>query len=278
MQFTNAIDPLYSVCGLGVGFLVGMTGVGGGSLMTPVLILLFGIHPTVAVGTDLLYASATKAAGSVIHGLSRTIDWVIVRRLAAGSIPSAAATLLVLSRFDIYGPTMREVVTIVLTAALFATAMLLIFRRRLLAFYARRVVELDPGPTAWLTIVAGALLGVLVSISSVGAGAIGVTILVLLYPGRPTKTIVGSDIAHAMPLTLVAGLGHWMLGSVNWYIFVSLLIGSLPGVALGSYMATRVPERALRIVLAVVLAIVGGKLLFEQIQTHFSMVAVSGMR
>ena len=278
MQFTNAIDPLYSVCGLGVGFLVGMTGVGGGSLMTPVLILLFGIHPTVAVGTDLLYASATKAAGSVIHGLSRTIDWVIVRRLAAGSIPSAVATLLVLSRFDIYGPTMREVVTIVLTAALFATAMLLIFRRRLLAFYARRVVELDPGPTAWLTIVAGALLGVLVSISSVGAGAIGVTILVLLYPGRPTKTIVGSDIAHAMPLTLVAGLGHWMLGSVNWYIFVSLLIGSLPGVALGSYMATRVPERALRIVLAVMLAIVGGKLLFEQIHTHFSMVAVSGMR
>jgi uncharacterized membrane protein YfcA len=277
MPFSHVIDPLYSVCGLGVGFLVGMTGVGGGSLMTPVLILLFGIHPTMAVGTDLLYASATKTAGSLIHGFSRTIDWVIVRRLAAGSIPSSAATLLVLSRVDIYGPTMRDVVTIVLSTALFATAMLLVFRRRLLAFYSTRVVELDPGPTAWLTVLAGALLGVLVSISSVGAGAIGVTVLVLLYPGHPTKTIVGSDIAHAMPLTLVAGLGHWMLGSVDWYIFSSLLAGSLPGIALGSYMATRVPEKALRVVLAVTLAVVGGKLLFEQIQTHFSMVAFSGM-
>lgn len=277
MQFLNAIDPLYSISGLGVGFLVGLTGVGGGSLMTPLLILLFGIHPTTAVGTDLLYASATKTAGGLIHGFSGNIDWLIVRRLAAGSIPSAAATLVVLSRVDIYGPAMRDVVTLVLSAALFATATLLIFRRRLLVFYAAHVGELEPGATGWLTVLSGALLGILVSISSVGAGAIGVTILILLYPGRPTRSIVGSDIAHAMPLTLLAGIGHWMLGSVDWHIFGSLLTGSLPGIALGSYMASRVPETALRVVLAVTLAIVGGKLLVEQIQTHFSTVAASGM-
>jgi uncharacterized protein len=278
MHFSDAIDPLYSISGFGVGFLVGMTGVGGGSMMTPLLILLFGVHPTTAVGTDLLYASATQAAGGLIHGFSRTIDWLIVRRLATGSIPASVATLLILSQLDVYGSTMRELVTLVLSAALFATAVLLIFRRRLLVFYAANVGELEPGTTAWLTVAAGALLGVLVSISSVGAGAIGLTIVILLYSGRPTRTIVGSDIAHAMPLTLVAGLGHWAIGSVDWHIFGSLLAGSLPGIALGSYMAARVPETALRAVVALVLAVVGGKLMIGQIQTHFSTVAASGMR
>jgi uncharacterized protein len=252
--------------------LVGMTGVGGGSLMTPLLILLFGVHPATAVGTDLLYAAATKIGGSVIHGLARTIDWTVVRRLASGSVPSTGLTLFVLSRFDFHGAAMRDLITTVLSVALLVTAGLLIYRRKLLTFHAARVGELSARRTNWLTLVSGAVLGVLVSISSVGAGAIGVTFLILLYPHLPMARIVGSDIAHAVPLTLVAGLGYWMLGSVDWHIFGSLLVGSLPGIFLGSYLSTRVAELALRIILALTLAVVGSKLAFEQIQSHLATV------
>src|SRR6266513_3273650 len=246
----HAIDPLYSVCGFVGGLLVGMTGVGGGSLMTPLLILLFGVHPATAVGTDLLFAAATKTGGSLVHGLARTIDWTVVRRLASGSVPSTVLTLLVLSRFDVNGAAMRDLITTVLSVALFVTAGLLIYRRKLLTFYAARAGELSARRTNRLTFLSGAVLGVLVSISSVGAGAIGVTVLILLYPHLPMARIVGSDIAHAVPLTLVAGLGHWMLGSVDWHIFGSLLVGALPGIFLGSYLSARVAALALRIILA----------------------------
>jgi uncharacterized membrane protein YfcA len=273
-----AIDPLYSVCGFVGGLLVGMTGVGGASLMTPLLILLFGVHPATAVGTDLLYAAATKTGGSLVHGLARTIDWTVVRRLAIGSVPSTALTLLVLSRFDVNGAAMRDLITTILSVALFLTAGLLIFRRKLLTFYAARVDELSANRTSRLTFLSGVVLGVLVSISSVGAGAIGVTFLMLLYPHLPMARIVGSDIAHAVPLTLVAGLGHWMLGSVDWPIFSWLLVGSLPGIFLGSYLSGRVPELALRIILAVTLAVVGSRLAFEQIQNHLATVVFSPNR
>ena len=169
-----AIDPLYSVCGFFGGLLVGMTGVGGGSLMTPLLILLFGVHPATAVGTDLLFAAATKTGGSLVHGLARTIDWTVVRRLASGSVPSTALTLLMMSRFDVNGTAMGDLITTVLSVALLVTAGLLIYRRKLLTFYAALVGELSARRTNWLTLVSGAVLGVLVSISSVGAGAIGV--------------------------------------------------------------------------------------------------------
>ncbi len=172
-----AIGPLYSICGFVGGLLVGMTGVGGGSLMTPLLILLFGVHPATAVGTDLLYAAATKTGGSLAHGLARTIDWTVVRRLASGSVPGTALTLLVLSRFDVNGAAMRGLITTVLSVALFVTAGLLIYRRKLLTFYVARVGELSARRTNRLTLLSGAVLGVLVSISSVGAGAIGVTVL-----------------------------------------------------------------------------------------------------
>src|SRR5665647_3263863 len=178
------IDPLYSLSGFAVGMLVGMTGVGGGSLMTPILILLFGIHPATAVGTDLLYAAATKTGGSLVHGLARSIDWLVVRRLASGSVPATLVTLAVLSHFNLNGDAARGLITLLV----------------------------------------GALLGVLVSISSVGAGAIGVIMLVLLYPQMPIAKIIGSDIAHAVPLTLIAGLGHWMMGSVDWHIIALSLI------------------------------------------------------
>jgi uncharacterized protein len=203
-------DPLYSACGFVGGLLVGMTGVGGGSLMTPLLILLFGVPPATAVGTDLLYAAATKTGGSLVHGLAGRIEWIVVRRLATGSVPSTVVTLLVLSHFDVKGAAVRDLMTAVLSFALFVTAGLLIFRNLVLAFARAHVTEFLALRTARLTVLSGVLLGVLVSISSVGAGAIGVTFLVLLYPRLPLAKIVGSDIAHAVPLTLVAGIGCWV--------------------------------------------------------------------
>jgi uncharacterized membrane protein YfcA len=251
---------LYPLSGFAIGFLVGMTGVGGGSLMTPLLILLFGVHPAAAVGTDLLYAAATKTGGSLVHGLGGTIVWRVVGRLATGSVPMAALTLFVLSRLDIQGHLADQVITVVLSTALFSTAAVLIFRKRIMAAYARRVGELDGRSTALLTVAMGAALGVLVSISSVGAGALGVTAVMLLYPRLPTVRIVGSDIAHAVPLTLIAGTGHWIMGSVDFMLLGSLLVGSLPGIFLGSYMSSRVPDLALRLALAATLIVAGSKL------------------
>ena len=258
----HLIDWLYTVAGFCVGFLVGMTGVGGGSLMTPLLILLFGVHPATAVGTDLLYAAITKAAGTLVHGLYRTIEWRVVGRLAIGSVPMAALTLLVLSRFDVTGEASHQLITKVLSFSLFVTAAVLIFRGRLLALRAASIGDWDPRHTARATVAFGAVLGVLVSISSVGAGAIGVTALVLLYPHLPIRRLVGSDIAHAVPLTLVGGVGHWIMGSTDWHILGFLLMGSLPGIFFGSRVSIRVPDTALRLILAATLIIVGAKLLF----------------
>jgi hypothetical protein len=256
----HSVDLLYSISGFCVGVLVGMTGVGGGSLMTPLLILLFGIHPATAVGTDLLYAAATKSAGTLVHGLNRNIDWRIVGRLAVGSVPMTALTLLALSGFGIYSGAARGLITGVLSGALAATAAVLIFRKGILVFFAAHVGELSPRRTTGLTMLLGAALGVLVSISSVGAGALGVTAIILLYPRLPTARIVGSDIAHAVPLTLVAGLAHWALGSIDWNLLGSLLAGSLPGIVIGSYFSVRVPDTVLRFTLAMTLLLVAGKL------------------
>jgi uncharacterized protein len=258
----HAIEPLYSLSGFAVGLLVGMTGVGGGSLMTPLLILLFGIHPATAVGSDLLYAAATKSAGTVAHGLIGSISWRIVGRLAAGSVPMTAVTLFALSKLDLSGAAASQLITVVLGVALFVTAGALIFRRQLVDAFGERLGRLDPRRTAVLTVATGAVLGVLVSISSVGAGAIGVSALVLLYPRLPTARIVGSDIAHAVPLTLLAGIGHWLMGSVDWHLIGSLLAGSLPGIVLGSYVSSRVPDLVLRLTLAATLIVVGGRLVF----------------
>ena len=257
----QTIDALYSGSGFGVGLLVGLTGVGGGSLMTPLLVLLFGIHPTTAVGTDLLYAAATKSVGTLVHGVRNTVEWRIVARLGAGSIPASAATLLLLSHLGVQSHAAGRLISIVLGAALLLTAITILFRRQILEFSAARFGEPHPGRIPALTVLTGALLGALVSISSVGAGAIGVTALLLLYPRLPTVRIVGSDIAHAVPLTLLAGLGHWLLGSVDWGVLGALLTGSLPGILIGSYVATRVPDLVLRPVLATTLILVGGRLL-----------------
>ena len=261
MALFETIQPLYVLSGFAVGFLVGMTGVGGGSLMTPLLILLFHIHPVTAVGTDLIYASVTKTGGSFVHGLNKTIDWRIVRRLASGSLPASLLTLLTLWLLKVDQTAYSALVTKALGAALILTATTLLFRRRLLATYSRRVGVLTESQTRTYTIIVGLVLGVLVTISSVGAGALGVTALLLLYPELPVVRIAGSDIAHAVPLTLVAGLGHLASGGVNPTVLLSLLCGSLPGIALSSQFAPHVPDRALRIVLAVTLLVVALRLL-----------------
>jgi uncharacterized membrane protein YfcA len=261
MNLLPAVNPLYALSGFVVGLLVGQTGVGGGSLMTPILILVFGIHPASAVGTDLLYAAATKSVGTLVHGYNQTVDWTVTRRLACGSLPATVLTLLLVSRFDLITPEAGKAISLVLGIALLLTAVALIFRSRLIKLAGHRMAAPERR-TAVLTVVTGAVLGAVVTISSVGAGAIGVTALILLYPHLPTKTIVGSDIAHAVPLTLVAGLGHWWLGSLDWPLLTSLLSGSIPGIILGSYLATKVPDAVLRPILAAVLVLVGGRLVF----------------
>ncbi|GAB5094818.1 sulfite exporter TauE/SafE family protein [Caballeronia sp. HLA56] len=259
------IDLLYSASGLGVGFLVGLTGVGGGSLLTPLLVLLFGIHPATAVGTDLLYAAATKTAGTLVHGLKGSVDWRITGRLAAGSVPAAAITLNFLHRHGVTSPDTGRLIQLILGVALLITAVSLVFRPQLarLAYRKGQGRAERPARTTALTVLTGAILGVLVSITSVGAGAIGVTVLLLLYPRLATVRIVGSDVAHAVPLTLIAGAGHWMLGSVDWALLLSLLVGSIPGIAIGSMLSSKAPETVLRYLLAATLILVGAKLVFS---------------
>jgi uncharacterized membrane protein YfcA len=260
-DFLYSIEPLYSVSGFIVGSLVGFTGVGGGSLMTPLLVLAFGIVPTTAVGTDLLYAAITKSGGTLVHGLNGTIDWRVTRRLASGSVPATIVTLACLSWLGkSSGHEANGLITSLLGFAMLLTAIVMLFRDSLLDLIARHTDGLSNGQTRLLTTLLGAFLGFLVSISSVGAGAIGITVLLALYPRLPTVRLVGSDIAHSVPLTFVAGLGYWLMGAVDWSMLASLLIGGLPGIAIGSYLAARIPDRFLRPILAGALAIVGAKL------------------
>jgi uncharacterized membrane protein YfcA len=231
--------------------------------MTPLLVLLFGFKPATAVGTDLLYAAITKSGGSWVHHKHDNIDWGITGRLALGSVPAAGLTLLALSWLGVQGHGATGLISVALGVALLLTATSLIFRQQLLDFAKRRPASPDfQQHTARNTVLVGIVLGALVTVSSVGAGALGVTALTFLYPQLATRRIVGSDIAHAVPLTLVAGLGHWWLGTVDVVLLVSLLIGSLPGIALGAHFAAKVPERALRGLLASVLLLIGGKLIF----------------
>jgi uncharacterized membrane protein YfcA len=261
MDVPGIINPLYVLSGLVVGFVVGLTGVGGGSLMTPILVLLFGVHPVTAVGTDLLYAAATKAVGTAAHRVGGTIDWGVAGLLASGSVPATVLTLFLLRQYGVTGG--DGLITTTLGAALVVTALAVTCRRWIVARVTRMRGNDAPRHTRALTIITGAVLGALVSITSVGAGALGVTALILLYPRLSTARIVGTDIAHAVPLTLVAGLGHWIIGSVDGLIIVSLLLGSLPGVLAGSMLVTKVPDGALRPIMAAVLAIVGTRLLLR---------------
>ncbi len=262
MHFLSLVKPVYVASGLFVGLLVGLTGVGGGSLMTPLLILLFGVHPSTAVGTDLLYAAVTKTVGTGVHSRHHNIDWRIVGRLASGSVPATALTVLALHYSGTASPKASAMISIIVGIALIITSVTLLLKTWIVKLAEQRNPDFGKNSSVWLTVLTGVILGVLVSISSVGAGALGATALMFLYPRLPTVKIVGSDIAHAVPLTLIAGLGHWWLGNINFLLLFSLLIGSIPGIIAGSYSTRFVPDGVLRPMLAVVLILVAAKLLF----------------
>ncbi len=206
---------LYALSGFCVGVLVGMTGVGGGSLLTPLLILLFGVHPATAVGTDLLFVASTKATGAIVHSAARTVDWALVALLSIGSVPATIATIIVLSHIDLKGASAQHVICVALGCVLLMTALFLIAGRTVREHYAARLNRLDRRTAGLLPIALGLTMGVLVTATSIGAGAIGVTILLILHPRMAPSRVIGSDIAHAVPLTLLAGAGHWYLGSVD---------------------------------------------------------------
>lgn len=258
------MDWLYTISGFFVGFIVGVTGVGGGSLMTPLLVLVFGVAPATAVGTDLLYAALTKLGGSWAHSRNGTVDWKIVKRLAMGSVPAALLSLALLHSLALDEKQLKTVITSVLSVALLLTALALLLKpwiQKLASSPDGVAYELHAHHLPVATVITGAVLGVLVTISSVGAGALGVVVLLFLYPRIPTSKIVGTDIAHAVPLTLVAGLGHAALGTVNFSLLGALLLGSLPGIWLGSHLGVKIPERVLRPILATMLILIGGRLL-----------------
>jgi uncharacterized protein len=231
--------------------------------MTPILVLLFGFHPSVAVGTDLLYASVTKSVGTAVHGKRQSVDWRLVGWLASGSVPASIATLLVMSRVGTMSSVAATLLNLLLGGMLLLTGIAVLFRPVILRWTGEHIHALEAGRLKRWTILLGLTLGVLVSITSVGAGALGTTALLILYPKLPVARIAGSDIAHAVPLTLIAGIGHWLMGSVDLSLMLSLLAGSIPGVICGSLLATRSSDSVLRPILAVTLLIVSVKLLLS---------------
>ncbi len=252
--------------GFFVGLVVGLTGVGGGSLMTPILIFFFGVKPYLAVGTDLLFAAFTKLGGTVSLTQQRLVPWRVVGQLCAGSIPAALATLWVLHNVGPASPQVQTVMTTALGVALLLTAAAMLYKaaRGKTAPHTLDVAHLEQATHArhWaLPLLFGAVIGTLVTLTSVGAGAIGVTVLLLLFPLLPLPRIVAADIAYAVPLTLVAGLGHASLGSVDWPLLAKLLAGSLPGIWLGSKLMRHTPERLVRSLLSLLLAYAGVKLI-----------------
>ena len=273
------MDLHFILGGALVGFVVGATGVGGGSLMTPLLTLGFGVSAPVAVGTDLLFAAITKAGGAATHARLGSVSWPITGWLVAGSVPAAIVTLALLRSIAPDATAFSKLITPTLGAALLLTATALAFKAQIQALGQRfvtsdeRVVALAATEAGYLpvtveriarplpTALLGAVIGTLVTLTSVGAGVLGVVALYFLYPLLPARQIVGADIAHAVPLTLVAGLGHAALGTVDWSLLGALLIGSLPAIAMGAAVSHRLPERALRTALALMLVGIGLKLI-----------------
>ncbi len=253
----------YLAAGLLVGFLAGLTGVGGGSLMTPLLVFLFRFKPVVAVGTDLLFAAITKIGGVIVHHRKhKSVEWRIVGLLALGSLPGSVTTILLLQKYAKVASDLNRLISSSLGVALILVALAQFLRSTLHAFTQKQDSQ-TPSPLAPLrtplTVLTGLTIGVLVTLSSVGAGALGTVAVIVLYPRLPTLKVVGTDLAFAIPLTAVAGLGHWQLGHVDFSLLGSLLIGSLPGIWIGSLLGARIPDRVLRPLLAVLLLLIGLK-------------------
>ncbi|MDB5853236.1 MAG: sulfite exporter TauE/SafE family protein [Herminiimonas sp.] len=253
----------YVASGFAVGLLVGLTGVGGGSLMTPLLTLLFGINPAVAVGTDLAFASVTKVAGTAAHRVGGTVQWRVVRLLCWGAIPAAILAAVMLKYFGALDKEIAQFIRYSIAFSVLLTVISLVYRRRMREWVqAKPSRQLSGARLAAATVTAGAILGVLVTVSSIGAGAVGATVLVLLYPRLSAAEIAGTDIAYAVPLTAIAAFGHWWLGSIDWMLLLTLLVGSVPGITVGSLAAKAVPEKIARGLLAVTLTAVAAKLIF----------------
>lgn len=256
-------DLLTGLAGLLVGSIVGITGVGGGALMTPILVLMFGVAPQTAVGTDLLYASITKMFGTAVHHNHGTVDWGVVKRLAMGSLPAAALTLFWMNMNEVNRVKGGFIIDAV-GVALIITSLGMLFKDWLHGLGKNlRIADSDKFKHVQpvLTVLAGVLLGVLVTLTSIGAGALGTVMLVYLYPLRLNASkLVGTDLAHAIPLALIAGLGHLSLGNVNYTLLLNLLMGSIPGVLLGSIVSTRAPLTFIRYAIAIVLGAVAIKM------------------
>ena len=251
------------VAGLVVGMIVGLTGVGGGSLMTPIL-LWFGISPTTAVGTDLLYAAITKAGGVFVHNKKQNINWNITGWLSLGSVPAALLTLYILHILDTDTTALNSVIKYSLGWALVFTSVAILFKKKIMVYSQRHAGDKfhkESKTQNFLTVAIGVLLGVTVTLTSIGAGALGTITLFFLYPLLPTNRLVGTEIAHAVPLTLVAGLGHASMGNLDMVLLGQLLMGSLPGIYIGSMLSGKVPDLFLRNALAIMLFFVGFKLI-----------------
>jgi len=250
------LDFLYIFAGAAVGFVIGLTGVGGGSLMTPLLVLGFNVQPAIAVGTDLLYAAITKASGVWSHQRLKNINWSIVKNLCLGSLPGSIACIYIIQYFELSGEAFEHIISITLGFMLILTSIVIIFKDTINKYF-KKPVNYSPSPLVIICL--GLVLGVLVTLSSVGAGAIGGAILLLLYPGLRTRTIIGTDIAHAVPLTAVAGLGHLQLGNIDFNLLLSLLVGSLPAIYIGAIVGEKLPEKTLKYIVASILLIIGIK-------------------
>ena len=255
------MDWIAILSGFGVGAIVGMTGVGGGSLMTPLLLTVFKLNPAVAIGTDLWFASITKTAGSIAHHDAGHVEWRIVRLLLAGSIPASLATV-ALMHFTGITKGWASALTFSLGIALLLTAVTVAYKQVWQKVGLRLEQWIPENRKPLMTVACGLTLGVLVSLSSIGAGAIGATMIMLLYPRLGSHRIVGTDIAHAVPLTLVAGIGHATLGHVDWMLLGALLIGSIPGIWLGAKLTRRMPEKLVRALLCVSLVTAGLKVIY----------------
>lgn len=252
------------IAGLTVGFVVGLTGIGGGSLMTPIL-LWFGIPPTKAVAVDLLYAAVTKTGGAFVHNKKKNIDWTITGWLVLGSIPASLLTLWILLSMKTDTTAMNATIKYSLGWALLFTSVAIIFKNKILAFSQKHSGDKfhkESKTQNALTILIGVMLGAVVTLTSIGAGALGTVTLFFLYPLLPTPKLVGTEIAHAIPLTLVAGLGHASMGNMDFILLGQLLMGSLPGIYFGSMLSGKVPDLLLRNAIAIMLFFVGYKLVF----------------
>jgi uncharacterized protein len=262
---THMSNPLlYAICGLIVGALVGLTGVGGGSLMTPILMLVFGQSPAMAVGTDLMFSASTKLVATASFGFSRRVDWRIVGRLVIGSVPAASAVIIWFWLNGRPPGVVDQVISRCLAVILALAAVALLMQnplRRLGLRFTATWLNRAERHKVMLTVVAGSLLGFGVTMTSVGAGALGVAALVALYPLRLTSDrLVATDIAHALPITAIAAAGHAVLGHVDLRVLACLLVGSIPGVLLATRASIRLPPQLTRTLIAIMLALVSERL------------------